>query len=84
MTYKNQPSEASTSSTEVRAIRIPKSMGADLETEAHAREVSVNALITEILKKFVEFDRHTNRFEYISISREVFEIIVGNWMRRAH
>jgi hypothetical protein len=77
MTFRNKPSDAPTSTTEVRAIRIPKSMGAVLETEARAREVSVNALITEILKKFVEFDRHTNKFEYISISREAFETIVG-------
>lgn len=73
----NQPSDAATSSTEVRAIRIPKSIGEVLETEARAREVSVNALITDVLRKFVEFDRHTNKFEYISISREAFEIIVG-------
>ena len=76
MTFKVEPSEKGASSTEVRAIRIPKHTRAVLEMEARARKVSVNALITDILSKFVEFDRYTDKFEYVSISREAFKAIV--------
>jgi hypothetical protein len=72
----SQESEVAKGSTEVRAIRIPKSVGKIIEEEARSREVSVNALIVTVLKKFAEFDRYSEKFEYVTLARETFRLLI--------
>lgn len=62
--------------TEVRSIRIPKDIGKIIEDEARDREISVNALVSVILKKFADFDRYSDKFEYITLPKEAFHLII--------
>ena len=62
--------------TQVRAIRIPTQLGLVLEKEAEAQRISVNALITGVLKKYAEFDRLAEKFEFISMPKKSFSSLI--------
>lgn len=47
-----------------------------LEEEARNRQVSVNALMASILKRFAEFDRFSDKFGYVTIAKETFQLLV--------
>ena len=64
------------SKTQVRTIRIPTRLGLTLEKEADAQRISVNALITSVLKKYAEFDRLAEKFEFISMPRKSFSLLI--------
>ena len=62
--------------TQVRAIRIPTELGLILEKDAHSQRISVNALVTNILKKYGEFDRLAEKFEFVSMPQKTFSTLI--------
>jgi hypothetical protein len=61
----------------LRTIRLPKDIDDALEQDADENGISVNSLINKTLKKYVEWDRHADRFGFISIDAETFRSILN-------
>jgi hypothetical protein len=62
--------------TVVKTFRIPEAVYAKLQTEAKARGLTTNALVSLVFTKFVNWDRLTSRFEFIEISKGLFRSIL--------
>lgn len=61
----------------LRTIRLPKDIDDALEQDADENGVSANSLINKILKKYVEWDRHADKFGFVSIGVETFRSILN-------
>ncbi|UCC58660.1 MAG: hypothetical protein JSW14_01710 [Candidatus Bathyarchaeum sp.] len=61
----------------LRTVRITPEINEILQKDAQARRMSVNALITSIMTKYVEWDRYTEKFGYITISKDLFTSVLG-------
>jgi len=57
--------------TTTRAIRIAKSVDRILEAEARKRNISINGLISSVLTKFAEWDRHTEDLRMVTLPMEI-------------
>jgi hypothetical protein len=62
--------------TLLRTIRITPVLDEILQNDAQAKRISVNALITSIITKYAEWDRYTERFGYLSISKDLFNSVM--------
>jgi hypothetical protein len=60
----------------LRTVRITPELDEILQKDAQAKRVSVNALLTSILTKYAEWDRYTERFGYITISKDLFTSVL--------
>ena len=61
--------------TVLRSFRLEKEVDEILQKESQSRGISVNALVSQILKKFVEWDRYVERFGFVTIMRDGFRIL---------
>ncbi|MDG6983542.1 MAG: hypothetical protein JRN28_03215 [Nitrososphaerota archaeon] len=59
--------------TALRSFRISREADEILQKEAAARGLSVNALVSQIFQKFVEWDRFAERYGFVSIQRDGFQ-----------
>lgn len=59
--------------TALRSFRISQEADEVLQREAAARGLSVNALVSQIFQKFVEWDRFAERYGFVSIQRDGFQ-----------
>jgi len=59
--------------TTLRSFRISQEADQVLQREASARGLSVNALVSQIFNKFVEWDRFAERYGFVSIQRDGFQ-----------
>ena len=57
--------------TTTRAIRIAKSVDRVLEVEAKKRNISVNGLISSVLTKFSEWDRHVEGLRLTTLPTQI-------------
>src|SRR5216684_6497753 len=64
------------SGTLLRTIRISKQMDTLLRRDSKAKSLSVNALISSILTRYSEWDRNTERFGFLTLTRETFNGIL--------
>jgi hypothetical protein len=62
--------------TVLRTIRIPSDMDVLLQSDANAKNLSVNALISSILRKYAEWDRLAEDFGFIGIHHETLTRIL--------
>lgn len=56
--------------TVLRSIRITPAVADVLTEEAHRRGISVNAVVSQVLTKYVEWDRFADRFGFVTITRD--------------
>ena len=69
--------KAKNKKTLLRTIRITPELDEILQKDAQAKRTSVNALITSIMTKYAEWDRYTERFGYMTISKDLFTSVLG-------
>jgi hypothetical protein len=62
--------------TVLRTIRITQELDKLLQKDAQAKDVSVNALINQIITKYAEWDRLVEKFSFVSIASETFRSIL--------
>jgi hypothetical protein len=55
--------------TVLRSIRLPTELEEILSTDAEAKGVSVNALVSSILTKYSQWDRYAEKFGMVTITR---------------
>jgi len=61
----------------LRTIRISSDLDKLIQKDAKDRRLSVNALISTIMARYVEWDRFNERFGIISLKREAFGQIIN-------
>ena len=64
--------------TVIKTIRISKQINDFLDKDAVSKRISVNALISIIMTKYVEWDRYVERFGGITINPRVLRDILLN------
>jgi hypothetical protein len=62
--------------TILRTIRIDKDLDDTLNKAAKENGVSENALISSILAKYVEWDRYSQKFGFVSLPSEALKAII--------
>ena len=62
--------------TILRTIRIDKDLDDTLDNAAKENGVSENALISSILAKYVEWDRYSQKFGFVSLPSEALKAII--------
>ena len=62
--------------TVLRSIRVPAGLEDLLRADAEARGLSVNALISAILTKYKDWDRFTEKFGFVTITRNGFRALI--------
>ena len=67
---------ARNSRSKVRSIRISEELDDQIQQEAKGAGVTVNALISSILKRYVEWDRYAERFKFVTIPRDGFRTLL--------
>jgi hypothetical protein len=63
--------------TVFRSVRLTQELDSILRDDAEASNMSVNGLINRIMTKYVEWDRHTERFGFISFAKQTFRSILN-------
>ncbi len=61
--------------TVLRSIRITAELDQLLQKDARAKGLSFNALLSSLLTKYAQWDRYTERFGFIDITRDGFRRI---------
>jgi len=69
-------SSAKQKKTVLRTVRISEELDGILEKDAKVHRTSVNALISSIMTKYAQWDRHTEKFRYISVPMTIFRALV--------
>lgn len=62
--------------TVLKTIRLTRELNSLLQDDAQASGMSVNGLINRIMTKYVEWDRHIDKFNFVSIASETFRSIL--------
>jgi hypothetical protein len=62
--------------TILRTIRIDKDLDDALDKDAKENGVSENALISSILVKYVDWDRYSRKFGFVSLPSEALKAII--------
>jgi len=60
----------------LRTIRITEEQDEVLRKDSKSSGLYVNALLSTIITKYVEWDRFSDRFGFVSLSKEVFRSII--------
>lgn len=63
--------------TVLRTIRIPEEYDDSLRKDARSKGLSVNALLSTIIARQVEWDRFSERYGFISVTTEVLRNLIG-------
>jgi hypothetical protein len=64
--------------TVLRTIRVTKELDEALQTEAREESLSLNALLSMVLVKHVDFERFADQYRIVSISRELLRAILDS------
>ena len=59
--------------TVLRTVRLNQELDSILRDDAEENNLTVNGLINRIMAKYVEWDRHTEKFGFISFARQTFK-----------
>jgi hypothetical protein len=62
--------------TVLRTVRLNQELDSILRDDAEESNLAVNGLINRIMAKYVEWDRHTEKFGFISFARQTFKSIL--------
>jgi hypothetical protein len=62
--------------TVLRTVRLNQELDSLLRDDADKSNLTVNGLINKIMTKYVEWDRHTERFGFVSFARQTFKSIL--------
>ncbi len=68
--------DSSRKKTVLRTIRITEDYDETLRKDSKSKGLSVNALLSTIMAKYVEWERYSERFGFVSLSRETFKSII--------
>lgn len=64
--------------TALRTVRLSQSLNDVLEKDAQSKNLSVNALISTILTRYAEWDRYTEKFGFVSVTKELFRTLLSS------
>lgn len=64
--------------TQVKTIRLPKSLERSLEAEARSRKISLNSFITSILARYDEWDRLAEKFGFMCMADDALTAILDS------
>ncbi len=67
---------ASRKKTLLRTIRVTEDIDKLLQEDARTKRTSVNALVSAMMTRYMEWDRYTDRFGVISLSTDLFQAII--------
>lgn len=62
--------------TTLRTVHLPRDLDNLLQNEAKAKRISFNSLMTAIMIKHTEWDRHTEKFGFVSLTRDGLRLIL--------
>jgi hypothetical protein len=62
--------------TVFRSLRLTEELDAAIQKEAVARGLPVNSLVSQVLTKFAEWDRHAEKFGFVMITRDGFRSLI--------
>jgi predicted DNA-binding protein len=62
--------------TVLRTVRLSKEMDDILEADAEHDGISESSLVNRIVKKYIEWDRHAEKFRFVSIGADTFRTIL--------
>ncbi len=62
--------------TVLRTIRIPYEIDQIIQKDAKAKRVSINSLIFNLLSKYVEWDRYSERFGRVTLRPQTLKLII--------
>lgn len=62
--------------TVLRSFRMTEELDKLIKNDAAEKKVTVNTLITMILTKYAEWDRYTDKFGFVTITRDGFKSFV--------
>lgn len=63
--------------TILRTIRIPYEIDQILQNDAKTKRVSINSLISNLLSKYVELDRYSERFGRVMLRPQTLKLIIN-------
>jgi hypothetical protein len=63
--------------TILRTIRIPYEIDQILQNDAKTKRVSINSLISNLLSKYVEWDRYSERFGRVMLRPQTLKLIIN-------
>ena len=63
--------------TILRTIRLSEDVDGLLESDAQEQNISTNALISKIMTRYAEWDRITEKIDYVSISNLFFRALIS-------
>ncbi|MGA9839697.1 MAG: hypothetical protein WBF81_02720 [Thermoplasmata archaeon] len=62
--------------TVFRSLRLTEELDAAIQKEALARGLPVNSLVSQVLTKYEEWDRHAEKFGFVMITRDGFRSLI--------
>ena len=62
--------------TAVLTVRLSKELNDVLLEDAEQNGITASSLVNRIVKKYVEWDRHAEKFKFVSIAAETFRVLV--------
>ena len=60
----------------MRTVRLTRNLDELIQKDAKEKNLSVNALVNNIMTKYSEWDRYISKFGFISIASETFQAIL--------
>ena len=69
--------------TVLRSIRLTVEQDKLLEEEAKKKNISVNSLLSKLIKKYAEWDRYAEKFGFVSIGRQGFRQLMDSLSEEA-
>lgn len=67
---------ATNRNTTLRTVRLTRDLDNLLLRDAKAKRMSVNSLMTAIITKYTEWDRHAEKFGFVSLTRDGLRLIL--------
>lgn len=74
-TPKRQPHPQKKETTRSITYRLPARVVEELETEAMQKNISQNVLVKQILEKYVQWDRFSNKIGMIPVPKKILETL---------
>jgi hypothetical protein len=62
--------------TTLRTVRLTRDLDNLLQKDAKAKRMSVNSLMTAMITKYAEWDRHAEKFGFVSLTRDGLRLIL--------
>ncbi len=62
--------------TVFRSLRLTEELDSTIQREANARGLPVNSLVSQILTKYADWDRHAEKFGFVMITRDGFRSLI--------